>query len=429
MTLLIKIFLLKLFLIPDFLIRADGACRHIGASLIDLEATLRENVVITCTGRKCTWKQRKRTHEGMTQALDMDFTKPTMNKEKKKRLKPRCDTYDPRTSYDANVNLAENFRKLVAETVPSAVLLHLLPDPDNSQLNHQLDPENMNDTREENPVARTFTLDSLSPMKPLPPSLDEIKERGKAIKRKLQFTDDEIDLVEKKTKLQSDSIDWFKYRTGRITASHCKRIASLKATTSPTKALREVLSYNQVPLTTAMKEGLEKEDEIEQALIKYMEQNGHSDIRVEKCGFVISKTHGHIGASPDRIMYDQSESSPGVVEMKFLQVKAGETLQDILLKQHICIKRSNGIALNRNHKYFYQLHQQMFATTYPWGIFVACGHGGGIYVEKVLFDQEFWSPVLAKLDLFFDSVILPELAFPKVKYGQTRTVLHSMDNN
>ena len=90
----------------------------------------------------------------------------------------------------------------MAETVPSAVLLHLLPDPDNSQLNHQLDPENINDTREENPVARTFTLDSLSPMKPLPPSLDEIKERGKAIKRKLQFTDDEIDLVEKKTKLQ-----------------------------------------------------------------------------------------------------------------------------------------------------------------------------------------------------------------------------------
>ena len=116
----------------------------------------------------------------MTQTLDMDFTKPTVNKERKKRVKPRCDTYDSRTSYDANVNLAKNFRKLVAETVPSAVLLHLLPDPDtyNSQ-HHQLDPENINDIREENPVVSTFSLDSLSPMRPLPPSLDEIKERGK----------------------------------------------------------------------------------------------------------------------------------------------------------------------------------------------------------------------------------------------------------
>lgn len=94
--------------------------------------------------------------------------------------------------------MAENFRKLVAETVPSAVLLHLLPDPDTCNgEHHQLDPENLNDIREENPVVTAFTLDSLSPMKPLPPSLDGIKERGKAIKRKLQFTDDEIDSVEK----------------------------------------------------------------------------------------------------------------------------------------------------------------------------------------------------------------------------------------
>jgi len=74
---------------------------------------------------------------------------------------------------------------------------------------------------------------------------------------------------------------------------------------------------------------LEKGDEIEQAL--YMEQN-------VKCGFVISTTHGHIGASTDRIMYDQSESSPVVVEMKFLQVRFWETPEDTLLKQHICVK-------------------------------------------------------------------------------------------
>ena len=85
------------------------------------------------------------------------------------------------------------------------------------------------------------------PLKPLPPSIDDIKARGRAIKRKLKFTEDEIDLVEKRTKLQSDSRDWFQYRKGRLTASKCKRIASLKATTSQTKALREILSYNQVP--------------------------------------------------------------------------------------------------------------------------------------------------------------------------------------
>lgn len=401
----------------EFFNRADGACRHIGASLIDLEATLRENVTTTCTGRKCAWKQRKRTHEGMTKALEMDFTKPTISKESKKRLKPRCDVYDPRTSFNANLNLAESFRNLVAETVPSAVFLHLLPDPDdNTQLKEKIDERN-----DEN--SSLFTLDSLSPLKPLPPSIDDIKAKGRAIKRKLQFTEDEIDLVEKTTKLQSDSRDWFQYRKGRLTASKCKRIASLKPTTSPTKALREILSYDQVPQTTAMQEGLEREDDIEKALLKHMEQNGHHAIRMEKSGFVVSKTHGHIGASPDRIMYDPSESSSGVVEMKYLQVKQEETLQDVLLRQHICLKTSNGLVLNSNHKYYYQLHQQMFATNYNWGIFVACGRDDSIFVEKVFFNQEFWSPVLAKLDLFYDSIVLPELAFPKVKYGLPRTVL------
>ena len=201
-------------------------------------------------------------------------------------------------------------------------------------------------------------------------------------------------------------------------------VTSLKATTSPTKALREILSYNQVPQTTAIQEVLEREDDIEKALLKHMEQNGHHAIRMEKSGFVVSKTHGHIGASPDRIMYDPSESSSGVVEMKFLQVKQEETLQDVLLWQHICIKTSNGLVLNSNHKYYYQLLQQMFATSYSlWGIFVACGRDDSIFVEKVFFNQEFWSPVLAKLELFYDSIVVPELAFPKVKYGLPRTVL------
>lgn len=102
-----------------------------------------------------------------------------------------------------------------------------------------------------------------------------------------------------------------------------------------------------------MKEGLVKEDEIEQVLIKYMKQNGYFDIKVEKCGFVISKIYGYIGVFLDRIIYDQFEFSLGVVEMKFFQVKLGEIFEDILLKQYICIKRSNGIVFNRNYKYFY----------------------------------------------------------------------------
>lgn len=91
-------------------------------------------------------------------------------------------------------------------------------------------------------------------------------------------------------------------------------------------------------------------------------------------GFFISKTHGFLGASPDRIVHDLTEETPGVAEFKFIQVKDGETLSGVLIKQHICVKPQGGsftLQLNRNHKYFYQLYHQMFVTDFHWGIFIA----------------------------------------------------------
>ena len=40
-----------------------------------------------------------------------------------------------------------------------------------------------------------------------------------------------------------------------------------------------------------------------------------------------------------------------------------------------------------------------------------------MYKEKVHFNNSFWSEQLPKLDNFFDKIVLPELAYPRVKYG------------
>ena len=88
-----------------------------------------------------------------------------------------------------------------------------------------------------------------------------------AVKRKLSFSDDEIGIVEKKTWLQSNCVDWYRFKRGRISASKCKRVASLKPSSSPTKTLKGVMGYSEIPQTTAMREGLEKEEEIAQVFI------------------------------------------------------------------------------------------------------------------------------------------------------------------
>lgn len=43
-----------------------------------------------------------------------------------------------------------------------------------------------------------FHVGCISPYAALPPSIKNIEEKGKGIKRKLNFTEDEVEVVEKK---------------------------------------------------------------------------------------------------------------------------------------------------------------------------------------------------------------------------------------
>ena len=78
-----------------------------------------------------------------------------------------------------------------------------------------------------------FHVGCISPYAALPPSFEDIKEKAKGIKGKLHSNKNEIEIVEKRRRLQSKNYDWFLYRKGRITASKCKPVASLKSTSSP----------------------------------------------------------------------------------------------------------------------------------------------------------------------------------------------------
>ena len=224
-------------------------------------------------------------------------------------------------------------------------------------------------------------------------------------------------------KKHGNCADWYRFKRGRIPASKCKRVASPKPSTSPTKTLKEVMGYSETPQTTAMTEGLEKEDEIAQVFISEMAKKGCSGVSLGGCGFFISKSHGFLGASPDRIIHLPTQSSPGVLEMKYIQVKSEETLKDVLLKQSTCKQHETSLILNKNHKYYFQLCHQMFSTTYKWGYSMAYGTNEDFFMQKVEFEEQFWKPILQKLACFYEEVMLPEIVFPKVEYGLPRTKL------
>ena len=124
------------------------------------------------------------------------------------------------------------------------------------------------------------------------PSADMVRNECESVKRKLFLTQDEAADAEKNTKGQSADSLWHDNRNQRITSSKCYRCAVLKDSTSPTKAIQEVLGYKEFPPTVKeMKEGLSKEPEIIEEYLITMNERGHKGIEVKKSGLNVSVSH------------------------------------------------------------------------------------------------------------------------------------------
>lgn len=254
------------------------------------------------------------------------------------------------------------------------------------------------------------------------PSADMLRNECENVKRKLFLTHDEAADVEKNTRGQSTDSLWHDNRNQRITSSKCYRCAALKDSTSPTKAIQEVLGYKEFRPTKEMKEGLSKEPEIIEEYLTTMKEWGYEGIEVNTSGLIVSVSHGFLASSPDGLVHDPShDPAKGMLEMKYIQMKEDETLNDALTRKRICVCDNGELKLNRKHQYFYQMQHQMFVSGRSWDDFVVNGSlSTDLFIQRVEFDASFWATVFPKLELFFQRHMLAELAFRRIKYGLPR---------
>lgn len=136
----------------------------------------------------------------------------------------------------------------------------------------------------------------------------------------------------------------------------------------------------------------------------------------------ISKHHGFLGASPDGLVQDPSaEDTEGLLELKYIQMGKQESLEEALVRKGICKKCEDGVTLNVRHKYYFQTQQAMFVVERKWTDFVVMGTGcTTTFCERIHFSQEHRDTTFPKLESFFNCWIVPELAYPCVKYGLSK---------
>jgi hypothetical protein len=364
-----------------------ASCKHIAALCYALEEFVRigksDRDYQTCTSRLQTWNQPRKRKLDSSSVYEIDFSKKVYGKDPKKARKlqdPRLPAFRESRPSVANQVLLENINIISLDCGFSKIM-----------------------SREKPKTAEHI----ISPPKAQPVSIDEIYQRAEKVKKNLFVSDAERNMISNKTQQQSKTKLWNEYRKYRITASKCKR-ALQNPTTSPTKAISEILHYKTNFQTQKMRQGLEDECKI---LKLYEDKLG---CKVHKVGFIISSTHPFLGASPDGEVFKRC-----LVEVK--RIFPGEmSLTQAVCKRRICkMQCGNQLVLNEKHQYFYQVQQQLYCMEYEHSDLVISDLKD-ILIFSVKKKTHFANTVVPKLEEFYNKYLATELAYPRIALGLPR---------
>lgn len=134
----------------------------------------------------------------------------------------------------------------------------------------------------------------------------------------------------------------------------------------------------------------------------------HICLSVENVGLCIKPGFYSFGASPDGIVKCECCGSY-CLEIKCPYLLKNMTVSEFAKRKTSClIKKDNGIYLDQSHAYYFQIQQRMLLTNSPDCDFVVWSQTE-LFVERVLFSDDFWYSAFNKEKTFHNNVILPEL--------------------
>ena len=147
---------------------------------------------------------------------------------------------------------------------------------------------------------------------------------------KLSISHEQAQKLEEATRNQHQSKLWFKYRAGRVTASHLKAAVHTDVT-QPSQSLIKQICYpeSRGGTSEAQEWGLKNEKTARDTYCSSVKKK-HLNFTMSSSGLVVHPEHPHLGASPD-----------GVVSCEFsLNLLANGTLKPPFtdkLKMHMTI--------------------------------------------------------------------------------------------
>ena len=128
----------------------------------------------------------------------------------------------------------------------------------------------------------------------------------------------------------------------------------------------------------------------------------HNNCKMISCGLFVSKSHPHIGASPDALVLC-SCCQKACVEIKCPYSIRNQSVVEAWNETSFLEKRDGKIQLKRNHKYYTQIIGQLAMTDCKQCYFVVWTTVNPPLVETITFDEAYWQAVLQNLVIFYKS--------------------------
>lgn len=234
----------------------------------------------------------------------------------------------------------------------------------------------------------------------------ELSLLAKDVREDLVVTIPQIDRVKTVTKSQSQCLEWYKQRAGRITASTAHGVLHTKLDSPAKSVILKITSDSSKQLKTpAIEHGRKFEcvtfDDLSSCL-----PLTHTNATLNKVGMHISLEQPWLAASADGQVSCQCHGT-GVLEIKCPYNFRNSTACEMLSDQTRCCLDSAG-ALKERHPYYTQVQMQMHIYDVSFCIFVVRA-GDELCIDTVQRNSAFLEDAVPKLEHFWEQNIATEL--------------------
>ena len=381
---------------------AFACCNHIIATLYKVEYAHSQGFCSpACTSIPCGWNKSTKTTIEPKKIADIVVrkklrTKQAANSNREEVRMAELSKFDPReklqqTMTNDRLTLLLN---RIHKSNPNAVLFKSI--------------EGMSIDSVE---SRNLTVTSIANEVAI--GCQDKHEQVATLLKKLCFSEKKCAAVERCTRNQSNSEEWFEHRKGRLTASkhheYYTKINTIMKVRTPVKPkttqLVSNLLYQDKRLDNFAAVQWGKCNEEKAALKEFyaLEATKHIDFKLEKSGLFLDKNRAYIGASPDGIMYCNCHRK-AVIEIKCpFSIKDGK-IADGYEKCDFLTLENDSIVLKKSHKYYTQINSQIALSNSTCGYFVVWT-SQDILVQNIEFNKNHWEAVSANLEIFFKSYV------------------------